>query len=124
MNALHTVSASTICGTNVENAKGDELGKIEDVMIDPSNGSVAYLVLSYGGVFGTTLADKRFAVPFDAFRIKHDDDEVEYLLNVEKDFLEKAPGFNKKDYPDFADSAFRSTVNTYYDTLNRPRRAA
>ncbi len=110
------VSATTIIGTKVCNFQDEDLGKIEEVMIDLPAAKVVYLVLSYGGVFGTTLADKRFAVPVEAFIIQHgeDENEVTYILDVDKKFLENAPGFDKDDYPDFADPRFSQRVKDYY----------
>ena len=110
----HTISAATINGTEVTNYQDENLGKIEDVMIDMTTGEVAYLVLSFGGVFGTTMADKRFAVPFNAIHVKKNDGDVCYLLNVSKAQLEDAPGFDKDNYPDFADTSFTSSIDSYY----------
>ena len=117
----HTVSASTIEGTPVFNNANEKAGKIEDVMIHTSDGTVAYLVLSYGGIFGSTVGDKRFAVPFSAFSVRQEpgSDEVSYRLNVSNDFLEEAPGFDKEAYPDFADAKFQSSLADYYGGISR-----
>ncbi len=115
------VGATTIIGTKVLNHQDNELGKIEEVMIDLPAAKILYLVLSYGGVFGTTMADKRFAVPVDAFLIRHGEEEnnVTYILDVKKEFLQNAPGFDKGDYPDFADPRFTRKIHDYY-TAVRP----
>ena len=39
--------ASTIIGKEVENERGEDLGKIEDVVIDTSTGQISYAVLSF-----------------------------------------------------------------------------
>ncbi|MBA2659332.1 MAG: PRC-barrel domain containing protein, partial [Nitrosospira sp.] len=39
-----------------------------------------------------------------------------FLLNVEKERLESAPGFNKDDWPDMADPSWQNTINAYYGT--------
>jgi len=48
----HTLSATTIIGDPVVNEYGEDLGKIEELMIDLDHGRVAYAVLSFGGLFG------------------------------------------------------------------------
>ena len=54
--------ASTIEGTGVQNAAGEDLGEINELMIDLEKGRIAYAVLSFGGFLG--LGDKLFAIPW------------------------------------------------------------
>jgi hypothetical protein len=56
------LGASTLTGDRVRNSAGDDLGKIEEIMIDLASGRVAYAVLSFGGFLG--IGDKLFAVPW------------------------------------------------------------
>ena len=53
-----------IIGTKVVNPQHEDLGKIEDLIVD-SSGRVSYAVLSFGGFLG--MGDKDFAIPFNAF---------------------------------------------------------
>lgn len=108
------VRASQIVGTHVANWDGEHLGIIEEVMVDKLEGNVAYLVLSYPGTWGADFLNKFFAVPFEAIAIKHVVEDVEYILNVNEDFLRRAPGFDKSDWPDFADPKFNSVLKDYY----------
>lgn len=55
------LSASTIEGTPVQNQAGEDLGEINELMIDLEKGRIAYAVLSFGGFLG--LGDKLFALP-------------------------------------------------------------
>lgn len=89
------LSASTIEGDSVENPEGEDLGKIEEIMIDIDEGMVAYAVLSFGGFLG--VGDKFFAVPWDLFTKKSDDHK--FILNFDKEALKDAPGFDKDDWP-------------------------
>jgi sporulation protein YlmC with PRC-barrel domain len=111
---------SEIMGITVENAQRDNLGEIKDVVVDPSDGSVAYAVLEAGGFLG--IGEKYFAIPWRAFQTVADDDDkgdVERLiLNVDNDRLKNAPGFDKDNWPDMADSEWGRTLHTYYDQQN------
>jgi sporulation protein YlmC with PRC-barrel domain len=111
---------SEIMGITVENAQRDNLGEIKDVVVDPSDGSVAYAVLEAGGFLG--IGEKYFAIPWRAFQTVADDDDkgdVERLiLNVDNDRLKNAPGFDKDNWPDMADSEWGRTMHTYYDQQN------
>jgi sporulation protein YlmC with PRC-barrel domain len=109
-NAPHFLSASTLTGDAVKNLKGESLGDLKDIMIDTDNGTIAYGVLSFGGVLG--LGEKLFAVPWEA--IKVDGENEELILNVEKEQLKDAPGFDKDNWPNFADTRFATQVREYY----------
>lgn len=104
------LSASTLAGDPVVNSAGEKLGKIEEFMIDLENGRLAYSVLSFGGFLG--MGGKLFAIPWKALSL--DTEKHEFVLNVDKEILEKAPGFDKDNWPDFADRSWGSGIHKYY----------
>ncbi|MEO9078791.1 MAG: PRC-barrel domain-containing protein [Rhodanobacter sp.] len=104
------MSASTLHGDTVKNHKGDTLGDLKDIMIDTTNGKIAYGVLSFGGILG--MGEKLFAVPWEALKV--DGENKQLLLNIEKDRLKDAPGFDKDHWPNFADQAFSDKMRSYY----------
>lgn len=106
-----SLSTSSINGTDVVNLQGKDVGHIEDIMIDLSTGHVAYAVLSFGGLLG--VGNKLFAVPFESFTIDQDDEK--FILDVDKDRLKDAPGFDKNDWPETSDRTFQTEVYTYYN---------
>ena len=83
-------------------------GEIEDLMIDLNNGRVAYAALSLGGFLG--MSDKLFAVPWQA--LSPIPDEQAFILDVPKNVLEKAEGFDKDKYPTTREELSRTY--TYY----------
>ncbi len=113
-----TVKASTITGTRVENWEGEDLGVIREVMLDKRHGDVAYLVLSYPGRLGPDYLNKLFAVPFESIAMKESRDGIDYILNVDEQFLRNTPGFNQSDWPDFADKKFRTVLQDYYKNVS------
>lgn len=104
------LSVTTINKTTVENSSGEKLGKIEELMVDLDNGRIAYAVLSFGGFLG--MRDKLFAIPFDA--LKFDTINEKIMVNVDKEILENAPGFNKDNWPEMAEHAWLVDVYDYY----------
>ena len=104
------LAASTLAGDSVRNAAGEDLGKLDELMIDIPSGRVAYAVLSFGGVL--RMGNKLFAVPWSALKV--DEDEKCFLLNVDKKKLENAPGFDKDNWPNMADTTWGSEVSGYY----------
>lgn len=57
------VPAKTVIGSSVVNADYEDLGRIEDLVLDASAGRIAYAALSFGGFLG--LGDKYFAIPWN-----------------------------------------------------------
>ena len=101
---------SIVIGSNVVNSQNEDLGKIEDLVLDAGAGRIAYAVLSFGGFLG--MGDKYFAIPWNAFHF--DLTEKRAVLHVDKARLENAPGFHKDNWPDMADPRWGSSIFTHY----------
>jgi sporulation protein YlmC with PRC-barrel domain len=104
------MKADTLTGDKVVNFQKEDLGKIEHLMIDLESGRIAYAVLSFGGFLG--MGDKLFAIPWSSLKV--DTVEHRFVLNVDKELLKAAPGFDKEHWPDMADRAWGAKVYTYY----------
>lgn len=92
------LSATKIIGNKVVNTEGEQLGNIKDLVIDLDDAQIAYAVLSFGGLLG--LGDKLFAIPLEALTFTAEDDTV--ILDMDKEVLKNAPGFDKERWPDEA----------------------
>ena len=105
-----TLSASTLMSDEVVDAEGEKLGEIEDLMIDLQNGRVDYAVLSFGGFLG--LGGKLFAVPFELFDVDFENQRM--ILDVEREAVQEAPGFDEDDWPDTADQSWHAEVHDHW----------
>jgi|GEM_PF-1133054 len=108
------LSASTLKGDKVRNPQGEDLGKIEDFMIDQASGYIPYAVLSFGGIAG--LGDKLFAVPWGAMAL--DRDRHEFVINIRKDVLKDAPGFDKSSWPSTAGGKWADDIRAFYSATS------
>jgi len=106
------MGAGTLIGNNVYNHKNEDLGDIKEIMLDTLSGTVIYAVLSFGGFLG--MGEKLFAVPWNALRL--DTENKRFVLNVEKDRLKLAPGFDKDKWPNMSDPSWAKGIHTYYET--------
>ena len=106
------LTAKTLIGNPVKNRQGEALGKVQDFMLDLESGRIAYAVVSYGGVMG--LGGKLFAVPWSAFAL--DTNDHTFVLNVDRDVLSSAEGFDKKDWPNVADRDWGGRIHHHYGT--------
>lgn len=104
------MSAESLSGDKVVNSKGEDLGNIDAIMLDVPNGRIAYAVLSFGGFMG--MGDKLFALPWEALTL--DADRERFVLNMEKDELKDAPGFDKDHWPSMADLSWATQIHSYY----------
>jgi sporulation protein YlmC with PRC-barrel domain len=101
--------SKTLFEYRVKSAQGEDLGKIEEVMMDMKMGRVAYAVLSFGGLWG--LGSKWVPVPRDAVELRP---EEKVLLNIEKEKIEKAPNFEAATLPELANRQWGAVIHTHY----------
>ena len=106
------MGADTLIGDGVVNGREEDLGDIKEIMLDMGTGQVAYVVLAFGGFLG--MHEKLFAVPWQALHL--DTVNHRFVLNIEKERLKTAPGFNKDAWPDMADINWANQIHTFYGT--------
>jgi sporulation protein YlmC with PRC-barrel domain len=106
------MGAGTLLGNDVYNQHDEDLGDIKEIILDMRSGKVSYAVLSFGGFLG--MGEKLFAVPWDALTL--DTENKRFVLNVDKESLKDAPGFDKDKWPDMADRAWAEQIHSYYGT--------
>ena len=106
----NVLSTTAVIGDSVVNRAGETLGKIEELMLDLEKGRVAYAVLSFGGFMG--MGEKLFAIPFEALKL--DANRQHFTLDVDKDKLKNAPGFDKNHPPKAADRTWGAEIYKFY----------
>jgi sporulation protein YlmC with PRC-barrel domain len=84
------VPAKSVIGSNVVNANYQDLGTIEDLVLDAGAGRIPWYAFQFH------LAEKRI------------------VLNVDKNLLESAPGFDKANWPNMADSTWGTSIYKHY----------
>lgn len=91
------VTAEWLEGREVYNARGNELGEVEQVVIDGSQD--VHLVIAYGGFLG--IGEQSSAVPLERFELQGDRLVVQGMTDDQLRAL-----------PDFDDSGFRRASST------------
>lgn len=122
MARLTLVNANDVIGMKVTNSKGEQIGKIEDVIIHP-RGEIAYAVLSI------TDSDKLHTIPWSVLQshgaAKGADaatgETRAIILPIEKDRLKTAPGFAKGQWPDMKNPEWSRDVEQFYAADKRGR---
>ena len=103
--------ATSLINARVRNSAGENLGRIEDVAIDPETGTVAYAILSFGGMM--EVGTKLFPIPWSSLNMSASRDYV--VFDAGKDSLQTAPAFDRAAWPDMADPAWRRSIDDYYE---------
>lgn len=83
-----TISSRLLIGSVVKNTLDEELGEIEEFLVDPETGFVSEVVLSTTKFLGM---GKRIAVPWDMFKM--DSEGKSLTMEIDKDFLARIPSY-------------------------------
>jgi sporulation protein YlmC with PRC-barrel domain len=69
------IASDRIEGTLVRRHNGEKIGRIERLMIDKASGTIAYAVMSFGGLFG--LGDNHYQIPWSLLKYNRSLDAYE-----------------------------------------------
>ena len=86
-----TARASEYIGKDIVNLNGDEVGEIEDLLVNPGTKKV-HALIEVGGFLG--IGEKRVVVPLSDLRMS--DDDVILMTRQTEEQLETMPAFNDK----------------------------
>ena len=112
------IPVSQLIGSPVRNDQGENLGAIDDLLVDLKDGEVCYAVVSFGGVLG--FRSKYIAVPLPLLQMSKDG---KCLLSETRIALQQAPGFNKGKWPDCANDTQLEIVKRYNEVKPAKRAA-
>ena len=103
------IASSKVEGTAVYNRQGDRLGTVHNFMVDKRSGQAEYAVMSFGGFLG--IGESYHPLPWKV--LTYDTNQGGYVVDLDKDMLEKAPSYRSGDEPRY-DRAYGEQVNSYY----------
>src|SRR3954468_2687704 len=105
------VQSSTIIGSKIKDAKGQDVGEVKDVVLDRSSGCLAYVVLStHGG--GTTTTTKTVAAPWSVFSASSEP-RVD-MTRIEREKIYSAPVWESTRIEEYSRPEYISQVYGYY----------
>jgi sporulation protein YlmC with PRC-barrel domain len=88
------VSAKALLDENVMNSANENIGDINDILID-REGKVAAVIVGVGGFLG--MGEKDVALPYDQLTFgKDDNNELVIGTSATKESLESAPEYSKR----------------------------
>ncbi len=97
------VRASQLLQFNLVNQQGQNIGTIEDIVVDMQSGDVAYAAINFTGILGA--GEKTFAVPYSDIWYNLDRQTVT-VYSINQQALEQNPGFDRNNWPESADQGW------------------
>ena len=107
------LAASEVKGARVINFQNQDVGDIDELLIEPDTGEIRFAVVSVGGFLG--LGSTRVAVPWMAFQIVNEQGRVKYMLDATRERLEKAPRVEGKNYERLYPANAAEPIFVYWD---------
>jgi sporulation protein YlmC with PRC-barrel domain len=101
--------ASDLLDKELRSTSGEKLGDIEDLIVNPETGKVAFVVASFDKA---GLDDKWRAIPCGAVDLP--DHGRFFATNVDRERLRNAPSFTSNQWPTLTDVNWNRNVYTYY----------
>jgi PRC-barrel domain len=89
-------SVVTVLGKKVQGPKGEDMGRVVDVLADAS-GRVRIAVIEFGGFLG--VGNRRIAVDWSLLRFNPDDEAKPLTLSVSRKKLQSAPEYKNSVQP-------------------------
>lgn len=107
------IMGSAITGLRVLNRQGEDIGNVEEIVVDQADGRAIYFVLSFGGFLG--LGTKLYAVPWN--RLRFDESRTAYVIDLAREQIENAPYVLRHDLAPLFDADWNRRLIEYFDAL-------
>jgi hypothetical protein len=107
---IQLISSDKVEGTDVYSRSGDHLGTVRDVMINKRTGQVEYAVMSFGGFLG--IGEDYHPLPWRM--LTYDTSLGGYVVDVDRERLDRAPRYTSTTMPDWSDRTYRSRIDEYW----------
>ncbi len=104
------IRASKVIGTDVYDAAGTKIAKIEDVILDKSSSRIMFAVLSVGGP--VTTSDNVFPLPWS--QLDYDEKEEGYVVSASQEQLASGPSVSLSKLTENDATASRSATYDHF----------
>ena len=108
-----------LIGVEVRSPDGVALGSVDDLVLSPETGKLAYLVIARGGIFG--FDETRIPIPWDDFKATPNASLL--VLDTTKTALDAAPKVEKNSFSISGEVGSESQKVDAYWKANQPSKA-
>lgn len=104
------IRANKVIGTGVKNRSGEDIGKVEDVVLDKLSNNILFAVVGFGGFLG--MAEKYHPIPWSA--LDYDVGQQSYVVDFTKEQLRSAPSDSLDALTRKDSGSYRAQAYDYY----------
>jgi sporulation protein YlmC with PRC-barrel domain len=104
------VPANRVERYDLVNEQGQDLGQVQNFVIDMVAGRIAFVIVSFGGFLG--ISDKWFAMPWGIMTLSTE--KRKFVIDMPKNVLETAPGMNKDNWAEEINSDWLAKCYLHY----------
>ncbi len=104
------IASDKVEGTPVYRSNGEQVGKIQRVMIDKLGGKVGYAVMSFGGFLG--MGEDYYPLPWSV--LTYNERLGGYEVNLTEQQLKGAPKYSQYENWDWNDRSRTGQLDAYY----------
>ncbi|BBK35942.1 hypothetical protein STAQ_10200 [Allostella sp. ATCC 35155] len=90
------INLGEVTGTEVRNLQDEELGTVEDLVLDPQSGNIHYVIVSSGGILG--IGEDMVPVPWKSLRATPGMNT--FVLDAPEQAIEDAPSVDVSEFSD------------------------
>lgn len=109
-----------VIGATVLDANDENVGTVNDLIVDPRRGHVSYVILSHGGFLG--IGADYVAIPWHALETRPDRDRT-YQVSISQERLEQAPSFEEDSWPLLERPGWFDSTDEFFGTTTRSDRS-
>ncbi len=102
-----------LLGEPIVNRHGHKLGVVDDLLIDPASGRIAYGVMAWGGFMGR--GERQLVLPWRA--LTRDAAQHAFVLDADEQRLGSAPCLDDGRWPAERTHEWHLAVHRHYETL-------
>jgi sporulation protein YlmC with PRC-barrel domain len=103
-----SIRLSELMDADLKTQDGDNLGNLQDVLINPESGTIDFAVVGRGGFLG--IGERHVPVPWKSVKMESQD---EFTVKVSSEQLKNAPTLDRN-YSNLEDPQFTSRINQYF----------
>lgn len=106
----HSISLEHLLDEHVRDTQGRDIGRVEDLILDASSGTIDFALVKFGGVLG--MGTKYHLIPWPMLAV--DTERRTFRMNVTKEQVDRAPSFDRKHVPTTDDRQYLDSVFQYW----------
>jgi sporulation protein YlmC with PRC-barrel domain len=104
------IRAKKVLGTDVKDASGRSIGKVEDIVLDKLSSNIMFAIVGFGGFLG--IGEKYHPLPWST--LDYDESQGGYVVDMSKEQLKAAPAYTMDELVQGDGTQFRDHVYDYY----------